>query len=440
MSDRPNVVLVHWHDLGTHLWTYGAAGVSSPEVDRLADEGVRFDSAFCATPLCSPARSALMTGRYPHDNGIIGLQHHGWEYGKDVRTLPMLLRDAGYRSANFGMQHESLDPARLGYDEVYEAREPTTGWQRADTVVDEASTWLSAPERRQEPFLAVVGFFEVHRPYPPEIYPPDDPAGVVVPPFLPDNADTRADLAAFQGSIRVADRAVGRLLDTLRSQGLLDKTWVVFTTDHGMAFPGGKSTLYDPGIRVSLILRPPDGADYRRGPTARLAAHVDVVPTLLGLAGARVPDDVSGISHVDWLRGSELATPRVNVFAEKTYHDAYDPMRAVRTGRWKYIRNWVPGPRLVLPLDIEASQTRAGMGNAHLAPRADVELYDLADDPVERTNLAGTPELAEIETDLSQRLEQWQQDTNDPLLAGPTAAPAAFTAPDASDDGFSGMP
>lgn len=428
MSARPNVVLVHWHDLGTHLGTYGAESVSSPEVDRLAAEGVRFDSAFCATPLCTPARSALMTGRYPHDVGINGLQHHGWEYAPDVQTLPMLLRTAGYHSANFGMQHESADPARLGYDEMYDARDPATGWQRAGTVVDEASAWLSAPDRRREPFLAVVGFFEVHRPYPPEIYPPDDPAGVTVPAFLPDNAFTRADLAGFQGSIRVADAAVGRLMETLRTQGLLENTWVIFTTDHGMAFPGGKSTLYDPGIRISLIMRPPDGADYRRGTaTARLAAHVDVVPTLLSLAGAKLPAEVSGLSHLEWLRGSDLATPRVNVFAEKTFHDAYDPMRAVRTGRWKYIRNSVPGPRLVLPLDIEASETRAGMGDEHLGPRPDVELYDLADDPVERTNLAGKAELAEIEVDLSQRLEQWQRDTNDPLLVGPIPAPAGFT-------------
>ncbi|WP_020575033.1 sulfatase [Actinopolymorpha alba] len=422
-SDRPNIVLVHWHDLGTHLGTYGVPGVPSLAVDQLAAEGVRFDQAFCATPLCSPARSALMTGRYPHSNGIIGLQHRGWEYADGVETLPMHLRRLGYHSANFGMQHESANPERLGYDEVHDARDPETGWQRADTVVDEAAAWLRAPERRQEPFLAVVGFFEVHRPYPEELYPPDDPDQVAVPAFLPDNAHTRADLAAFQGSIRVADRATGRLIQTLRDEGLLERTWIVFTTDHGMAFPGGKSTLYDPGIRISLIMRPPDdGAAYRREATDRLAAHVDVLPTLLELGGGKVPDEIQGISHAAWLRGGD-EPGRAEVFAEKTYHDAYDPMRAVRTGRWKYIRNAEPGPRLVLPQDIEASPTRAGMGDDHLAPRPDVELYDLSEDPWERRNLAGTPGLASVEGELATTLERWQQETGDPLLAGPIPPP-----------------
>jgi arylsulfatase A-like enzyme len=423
-NERPNIVLVHWHDLGTRLGTYGVPGVPSPALDRLAGEGIRFDRAFCATPLCSPARAALMTGRYPHANGMHGLQHLGWEYADGEQTLPAYLRSLGYHSANFGMQHEAADPVRLGYDEVYDARDPVTGWQRADTVVDEALGWLRSPERRQEPFLAVVGFFEVHRPYPGELYPPDDPNDVWVPPYLPDNAHTRTDLAAFHGSIRVADRATGRLVEALRDDGLLDRTWVVFTTDHGMAFPRAKSTLYDPGIQVALVLRPPDGSTYRRGPTERLTAHVDVLPTLLELAGGSPSPQVQGLSLARWLSGDDDAPGRSAVFAEKTYHDAYDPMRAVRTARWKYIRNAVPGPQLVLPGDIEDSPTRAGLGDGHLAPRPDVELYDLVADPWELTNLAGTPDHADLERQLADTLVRWQRETGDPLLAGPIPLPS----------------
>jgi arylsulfatase A-like enzyme len=425
-NERPNIVVVHWHDLGTRLGTYGVPGVPSPVLDRLAGEGVRFDRAFCATPLCSPARAALMTGRYPHANGMNGLQHLGWEYADGVRTLPMYLRDLGYHSANFGMQHEAADPVmRLGYDEVHEARDSATGWQRADTVVDEALAWLRSPDRRREPFLAVVGFFEVHRPYPAELYPPDDPSEVWVPPYLPDNTHTRADLAAFHGSIRVADRATGRLVEALREDGMLDRTWFVFTTDHGMAFPRAKSTLYDPGIQVALVLRPPDSSAYRREATDRLTAHVDVVPTLLELAGGSVLPDTHGVSAVSWLRGQDEAPGRSRVFAEKTYHDAYDPMRAVRTTRWKYIQNAVPGPRLVLPGDIEDSPTRTGLGDAHLTPRPDVELYDLAEDRWEAHNLSGRPEVTNVERELAEALARWQRETGDPLLAGPIPAPTA---------------
>ena len=279
----------------------------------------------------------------------------------------------------------------------------------------------------------MVGFFEVHRPYPADIYPPDNPADMWVPPYLPDNPHTREDLAAFHGSIRVADHAVGRLVETLRADGLLDHTWIVFTTDHGMAFPGAKSTLYDPGIQISLVMRPPDGSSYRREPTRRLASHVDVLPTLLdlagldriesGLEGNRLAAPPQGISHADWLRGADDSPGRAEIFAEKTYHDAYDPMRAVRTGRWKYLRNGVPGPRLLLPRDIEASPTRAGLGDTHLQPRPEVELYDLPNDPWERQNLAGRPDLADVEEELAATLVRWQHETGDPLLAGPVPSP-----------------
>ena len=136
VTKRENVLIVHWHDLGRNLAAYGASGVRSPNLDRLAAEGILFTDAHAAAPLCSPSRGAIFSGRYPHDNGLIGLAHHGWEYRDDVQTLPALLGEAGWYTALFGMQHESAYPSRLGYHE-FDVRNSF-----CDHVVGRAQNWL----------------------------------------------------------------------------------------------------------------------------------------------------------------------------------------------------------------------------------------------------------------------------------------------------------
>lgn len=417
---RYNVVLVHWHDLGRHLGCYGVASAPSPNVNSLAAQSVRFDNAFCAAPLCSPARGALFTGRYPHANGLMGLSHLGWEYAPGQQTLPAILGSHGYRTALAGLQHESADDSAIGFAETFATDKPCA----AGAVSDAASAWLSARADDDRPFFLTVGFSEVHRPYPVDVYLPDDPREVDVPAFLPDNEWVRDDLAAFQGSIRVADAGVGQILAAIDRGGLADSTIVIFTTDHGIAFPRAKSTLYDAGIGVSLIVRLPPGFGAVTGPTDRLTSHVDVVPTLLDLLSLPTPGGLHGISHARALTGRD-APPRGHVFAEKTYHDCYDPIRAIRSREWKYIVNAEERPALIFPVDIDQSASRYGYGaggDVWLRHRPAVELYNLADDPAEHTNLAGRSEYADVQADLTQRLHQWQVTTGDPLLAGPIAA------------------
>lgn len=244
---RENVILVHWHDLGRHLSCYGADGVESPHLDRLAASGIRFADAHATAPLCSPARGSLFTGQYPHRNGLVGLAHHGFAYREGVRTLPQILGEAGYRTVLFGMQHESTDPTSIGFDSV------DVSDSRCDYVVAESQWWLGHHVRTapQQPFLLTAGFFETHRPYPEDEYPPADTSGIDVPGFLPDTTDVREDLAGLHGSITKADAAVGRLLETVADLGLTENTWIVFVADHGLAFPRAKSTLYAqaPGSR-----------------------------------------------------------------------------------------------------------------------------------------------------------------------------------------------
>lgn len=329
--------------------------------------------------------------------------------------MPMMLRSAGYESALIGLQHESSDPHRLGFAHV-DSPAPS---MRADEVAARAAQWLATP--RDQPFLLTVGFLETHRPYPAEHYPAADPDSIEVPAYLPDHQTTRDDLAAFYGSIQVADQAVGVILDAVDQGPNASDTWVVFTTDHGPAFPRAKGTLYDPGLRVALLIRPPEG--HRRADVIdRPVSLIDVVPTLLDLIGQPIPRTVQGHSFLPAVLGEPTGSATA-IFAEKTSHRDYDPMRCVRAGGFKYIRNYESGPRLLLPSDIEDSLTRAGMGDDHLRPRAPEELYDLNEDPLESNNLAEVPEFSQVRDRLAAQLDQWQQETSDPILSGPIPSP-----------------
>jgi len=409
-----NVLIVHWHDLGRYLGAYGHPDVVSPRLDRLAAEGILFTRAHATAPLCSPSRGSLFTGRYPQSTGLVGLAHHGWEYRAGVRTLPHLLSELGWYSALFGMQHETSYPKRLGYDEFDVSN------SYCEYVVDKAARWLrdDTPARPGQPFLLTAGFFEVHRPYPRERYKPADGTAVDLPDYLPDTPEVREDWAAFYGSIATADAAVGRLLDTLTETGLDATTWVVFVTDHGPAFPRAKSTLYEAGTGIAMLLRPPTGRAVAPRIYDELFSGVDLVPTLLDLLGIDVPTDVEGVSHAHSVLAPDTQTDPVrdHVYTTKTYHDAFDPIRAIRTKEYSYIENYVPRPLLDLPWDIEESPSGLAVAPSAKAPRPQRELYDLRTDPTETNNLlAGehSQGIAAIAADLAVRLHDWRHQTGD---------------------------
>ena len=412
MTERPkdNVLIVHWHDLGRYLGVYGHSDVSSPRLDRLAAEGVLFTRAHATAPLCSPSRGSLFTGRYPHSNGLLGLAHHGWEYRADVRTLPQIVSEAGWYTALFGMQHETSYPARLGFDEFDVSN------SYCEYVVDRATQWLTDAPR--EPFLLTAGFFETHRPYPPDRYHPADRDAVAVPDFLPETDDVRQDLAEFYGAISVADAAVGQLLDTLAATGLDRSTWVVFMTDHGPALPRAKSTLYDAGTGIAMIVRPPRDSGHASRVYDDLFSGVDLVPTLLELLDVDVPADIDGMSHADNLRTASKGDKpvRSEVYTTKTYHDSFDPIRAIRTKEYSYIENYANRPLLDLPWDIADSAPGKAVAPFIGELRPDRELYDLLEDPGESHNLLGpdaTDKAEAIADDLALLLNDWRLKTND---------------------------
>ena len=416
-TTTPNILLIITHDLGTRLNCYGETSVQTPALDALAEGGVRFENHFCTAPFCSPSRGSIITGKYPHSNGLMGLVNLGWGLPEPNTTMAQILASTGHETFLFGLQHEVKDPKRLE-SYFHHVSDRSLGCSCDDVAALVIDFLKARGKEKAKPFYARVGFSEVHRPY--ERYKPDDPESVIVPPYLQDTPGVRQDIAMFHGSIRRMDEAVGSILNTLENSGLSENTIVVFTTDHGIAFPRAKATLYDPGLRTTLIIRWPEG--IAGGRTIReLISNIDLLPSLLDAVGIPVPNDVEGRSFWHLLSGGEY-TPNEQIFAEKNTSPD-DIKRCIRTEHYKYIRNYDDGPIINLPTDIEASLTRRDMGDDHLATRPTAELYDLIEDPLEMNNLAGRPEIREVENELALRLDKFLTETNDPILHGAIPRP-----------------
>lgn len=408
----PNVLYIHSHDTGRYVQPYGFQ-VPTPNIQMLADQGVLFRQAFCAAPTCSGSRASLLTGLYCHNNGMFGLAHRGWKLNDYNQHWVHTLRGAGYRSILIGEQHISLDPGAIGYDEVVPVDQNHAHFVAPLTI----KTLREAPP---EPWFMSVGFFETHR----EFAAPTSVRDTLYsqpPENLPDTLVTRRDMAEFKASARSLDQGIGAVLHALHDFGLVENTVVICTTDHGIAFPGAKATLFDRGIGVMMIVR---GPGFTAGKVVDApVSHLDVYPTLCDLAGAEHPPWLQGKSLMPLVRG-KVESLHDAIFAETTFHAAYQPHRAIRTERWKYIRRFDEYPHPVLAnCDDSESKTllvAAGWGKQEVPEE---QLYDLVFDPQEGNDLAGDPARAEVLADLRGRLEAWMRETEDPLLDGPVAPP-----------------
>jgi arylsulfatase A-like enzyme len=413
VPDYPNILYVHSHDTGRWVDPYGYS-IHTPNIQKLAEEGVLFRKAFCAAPTCSGSRACLLTGQYAHSNGMVGLAHRGFPLNDYRQHVVHTLHKLGYWSGLVGEQHISKKPEVIGYDEVIKI--DTT---HVDDVVPVTLDILN--RKHKQPFFLSVGFFETHR----EFFHPSSPKKanyMLPPPNLPDTPETRKDMAAFHASARSLDQGVGTVLDALDATGIAENTLVICTTDHGIPFPGGKATLHDRGLGVMLILRGP--GDFTGGKAIdALVSHIDLFPTVC---------DLVGVSHPEWLQGESLlplVTGKVTeirdaLFAEKTYHVAYEPERCVRTHRWKYIRRFddYPWPVLANTDDSPSKDLLLANGWAK-RPIPTEQLYDLVFDPNEARNVADDPAVADVLEEMRGRLEAWMRETRDPLLDGPVPAP-----------------
>jgi len=417
---RPNIVLFITHDQGQFLGCYDSPqtpnSLKTPNLDKLAQSGIRFTNYFCTAPQCSPSRGSIQTSLYPHQNGLMGLVNKGWTLPPHNKTIPMYLKENGYTTHLLGLQHESIDVKTLGYDTISKRMKD----YKYDTkiMLSEYKKFFEEHKDDEKPFFANLGVIEIHRPF--DIWSePVDPKTVIVPPFLPESDKVREDLGLFYGIINPVDEIIGKIIDILDKTSLRDNTLFIYTTDHGSPFPRAKSTLYDPGIKTLLIMNCPNNIFFSGGKVFdQMISNIDLLPTLLEFVGAEIPKNIEGKSFLPVLKDTNLPFRR-EIFTEKNYHDFYDPMRSVRTREFKYIRNFEPSQYLYqMPIDIERSLSGQDLKDKIKIQRAKEEFYDLKEDPLEYNNLAYNPAYNDALLKLRQSLQNWMKDTDDPLLKG----------------------
>lgn len=356
-----------------------------------------------------------MTGCYPHKNGMMGLAHLGWHLHDPSTNLPSRLKRLGYTAHLFGEQHEAERAEDLGYDSSQETDWPQIARKVTPAFLEFLTTRQETTE--DQPFFASVGFFEAHRPFDLEAgyYTPDDPEHVTLPEHLPDTPEVRRNISNLNGMVRALDQAVGEIVAALEAHGLRRNTLLIFTTDHGLALPRAKGTLYDAGLETTLIMSQPGTLPEGRVST-ELVCNVDLLPTLLEAIGAPADPELDGISIWPHLMG-QPHRKRESFLAEMTWHDQYAPVRGIRTGRYKYIKYFDRKVRVFMPQDVlEGAPGTALKGLYSAPPEGDEECFDLALDPDETHNIAHDPAYAKIVAELRETLKRTLEERGDPLL------------------------
>ncbi|MDP0496055.1 MAG: sulfatase [Verrucomicrobiota bacterium JB024] len=444
-----NIVYLHAHDAGRIIQPYGYP-VETPHLMNFARESVLFRKAFCVSPTCGPSRAALLTGQYPHQIGMYGLPgFQGWALDDPAKHWARQFRAWGYETILAGVQHEAdhHDFSSLGYECMLENQVPArsqAGEFYPETITKVESLLATRPKGPDvRPFFLSVGIDEPHRD---NIARPEmnlhgegdrfsktryyDPAKLdaryTAPlPWLPDLPEVRQDMESYRVGVKIMDEYMGRVLDALRHNGYDDNTLVIVTTDHGIEFPGGKKTLSDQGTEVMLMVRGPEShplaSAFRGGRVIEpLVTHLDLYPTLCELLGRTVAHPLEGKSMLPLVRG-EVSYLHEAVFAEQTYHGKFEPLRSIRTERYKYIRRHFPnGP--IMTHDGPASPIVQKFG-WYDRPIGHEELFDLYLDPMEACNRIDDPSMAEVRGDLAACLEEHLVASGDPFLSGEFPSP-----------------
>ncbi len=426
LPEPRNIVLITADDLGWFdLSCYGNEDIQTGHIDSLSNSGVTFDNAFVTSSSCSPSRASLLTGQYPHTNGVDGLTNRYPEKAlpKGSRTLASVLKDKGMVTGIQGKWHiagYSDKAVNYGYDESLS--------NIVESVIEDSSRAIDFIERhKDERFYLELNYMNNHRTvinhdfeFDPEF--PVDPDSIHVPEWwnLPDWPEIRLELAKYYSQTLKMDKMIGQVLSKLEELGLNEDTLVVFLSDNGPPFPGLKMTLYDRGIGTPLMIQWP-AALPKGARVPSWVSLVDVMPTLLELMKIDIPDDLQGYSFANLLIEKDGEPIRDAIFSEMTYHVNYLPSRSIRYGQWKYIHNYSDLPVGLDQLaDVEwAERLVLRDDQPWTRPKIEHELYDLENDPQEQNNLANNPEFFLTLTDLQARLGSHMKETGDPFLNQP---------------------
>ena len=415
-----NLLIFHLHDMGRYCSPYGYP-VPTPHMLAFAERATLFRNAHSAAPTCSPSRAALLTGQTAHQAGMLGLRHRGFDLKDYSQHLGNFLRRSGYETVYAGAQHEfnPKSDQEIPYQRKLEAS--TEAGSRDEQAVRAAAEYLDQVGDR--PFFLWTGTILPHRPFLKSDPAKRNPDYIQPPAPMPDTPETRQDMADYMESVEHADACFGQVMEALERNGLREKTIVILTTDHGIAFPEMKCNLTHHGTGVALVMDYP-GNPARGQVRDALVSHIDVFPTLCELLGLEKPDHLIGQSLLPLFNGKENEI-REDTFAEVSYHAARDVMRSVRTRRYNLIRILDMDAHVAMP-NIDAGHSKSLLMGSVLSSetlRERVQLYDLAFDPQERRNLARDPAYRDIRISMEQRLKRWMVLTDDPAIRGHVDAP-----------------
>ncbi len=438
-NPKPNIILFVSDDHGMDaLGCYGNPVIQTPNMDKLAEEGVRFTQAYCTSASCAASRSVILTGLYGHATGSYGHVHdyHHFSTFDRVKSLPVLLEEAGYHTAQIGKYHVAPESV-YRFNERLEA-DPRSTLEMADAckeVINQDKPFFlyfcpDDPHRGHpftpDPWDAPNSFGNTPGGYPGEKVVKYDPADVLVPEFLPNTKECREELAEYYQSVSRIDQGLGRLQKHLKQAKKVDNTIIIYISDNGIAFPGAKTTVYEPGIKLPCIVKDPRSGLKGKVNNAMIS-WADLTPTILDFAKIKVNDkDFHGRSFASIL-GKKNPKGWDEIYASHNFHELtmYYPMRVVRDGDFKLIWNIAHGLDYPFASDLWAASTWQGIyradaeyyGNKKVVDylkRAEFELFNLAVDPEEAHNLADDPEHAERLQKLKDKIKDFQVKTRDP--------------------------
>ncbi len=421
-----NIILITADDLGLQLGCYGDKIAKTPNIDMLAAKGMRFENAYVTQSSCSPSRSSLLTGLYPHQNGQIGLANRGYSMHDGIVTMPALLKNAGYRTGIIGKLHVNPENA-FPFD--YE-RKNTDQTRDVRSVAEMSNDFIR--EDFQKPFFLYINYFDPHHqfikqvknipesPYTRSTVRPFDFQGI--------NSPRQLDsIAGYYNGVTRVDAGIGFLLEKLNQLQLLENTVLIFVGDNGPPFARAKTSCYEAGLRVPLLLYWP-GVTQKKSISKSLISVVDIMPTILEVANLDVPKNLPGQSLTSLLTNKNSKW-RQTLYTEFTAHTHlnYFPRRSIRNKRYKLIVNLLTdrsNPAIGVDGDIAYQASRDPVYlNTIVSKAFDVfknppaeELYDLQNDPNEFMNLSDNPSYTAIKNKLKAELMEWRVSTQDPLL------------------------
>lgn len=417
-KDRPNLVLIiaddmAWDDSGA----YGHPHIKTPNLDKLAADGMRFDNAFLTCSSCSPSRSSIITGRYPHaTNGAHQLHNN---LPEDQQTFVDVLRENGYYTALAGKLHPRKSTGDR-FNKLYGTGPKETGG---------CGEWIRCLQERPEdkPFFAWLASTDPHRAYQPNTIPePHQPEDVIVPPYLPDAPEVREDLALYYDEISRLDSFVGKVVSELEKQKVRDNTLIIFISDNGRPFPRCKTTVYDSGVKTPFIASWP-GKIATGSVCESMVSVVDLAPTFCALANTPGSATFQGVEMQE-LFSNPKAKVRDYIFAEHNWHDFDDHQRSCHSPQFNYIRteytdlpgtppaDAVKGLSFQTMLELrENNGLNEDQQYSFTKPRPKEELYDVIADPHELTNLADNPDYADVLRTHRERLDVWRKRTADEI-------------------------